>query len=258
MLDELRRLAEYKEFLKQFALQQLRTRYRGSVLGFIWTLLNPLLTCISFTIIFGYISKVNLRTYGVYFLSGYVPWLFFVNSASFANGSILGNANYVARIRVPKSVFPISSVVMNFVDLVAGLLAVAAVMAFFSAPFSVNLLILPLSAVLIAAFSLGICLLFATLNVFLRDFGYLWNVVSFLWFFFTPIIYPISKIPEGPRQYFELNPILPFIRLFQSPISGGSLPDSNTFLLATIYSIASLLLGLAIFAHQQRRFYLYL
>jgi ABC-2 type transport system permease protein len=117
MLDELKRLAEYREFVKQFALQQLRVRYRGSVLGFVWTLLFPLLTCVSFTIIFGYISHADLKSYGVYFLSGYVPWLFFVNSASLANGSILGNANYVSKILVPKSVFPISSVFMSLVDL---------------------------------------------------------------------------------------------------------------------------------------------
>lgn len=258
MLDELKKLVEYKEFLKQFAVQQLRVRYRGSILGFIWTLLFPLLTCVSFTIIFGYISHADLKSYGVYFLSGYVPWLFFVISTSLANGSILGNANYVSRILVPKSVFPISTVFMGLVDLMAGLLALAIVMVFVSAPFSASLLILPVSVVLTVAFTLGVCLLFASLNVFLRDFGHLWGVVSFLWFFFTPILYPIKNIPEGPRQYFEMNPILPFIRLFQNPISSGSLPDLQTFMLAAVYSVASLLLGFTIFARQQRRFYLYL
>jgi lipopolysaccharide transport system permease protein len=258
MLDELKRLAEYREFVKQFALQQLRVRYRGSVLGFVWTLLFPLLTCVSFTLIFGYISHADLKSYGVYFLSGYVPWLFFVNSASLANGSILGNANYVSKILVPKSVFPISSVFMSLVDLLAGLLALAIVMVFVSAPFSASLLIVPVSVVLTAAFTLGVCLLFASLNVFLRDFGHLWAVVSFLWFFFTPILYPMKNIPAGPRQYFELNPILPFIRLFQNPISNGTLPDPQTFLLAAVYSVASLLLGFTFFARQQRRFYLYL
>jgi ABC-type polysaccharide/polyol phosphate export permease len=258
MRTALQELIEYREFLKQYVLQTLRSRYRSSVLGFFWTLLNPLLTCVVLSIVFSYINRVDLRTFGTYFFSGYIPWMFFLAATVAGTSCIVGNAAYVTRIYLPKVIFPIWSTLVGVADLLAGLLIVFGVMLFTQAPFTPALLVLPFSLLLLILFSLGLCFLFGALNVFVRDFQFLWTAVTFLWFFFSPILYPLTNIPEGARAYFAMNPIVPFLQLFQDPISRGLFPPGTAFVYASIYTAVSLVAGTFFFVRSQRSFYLYL
>src|SRR3954447_8385783 len=102
MVEAIQEISHYREFLREYVLQLLRARYRGSVLGFFWTLLNPLLVCVSFTLVFAVINRVTVREFMPYFLGGYVPWLFFQNTGSTATTAIVGNMHYVSRVYVPK------------------------------------------------------------------------------------------------------------------------------------------------------------
>lgn len=258
MFDELKQLLEYKEFLRQFTAQQLKTRYRASVLGLFWTLLNPVLTCLVLSIVFAYINRWDIRTTGLFFFAGYMPWLFFVGGTSAATSSIVGNTHYVTRIYVPRLIFPIATTLVNLTDLAAGMLVVFGYMALVRVNFSPALATIPISILLMGVFVLGVSFLYAAVNVFLRDFQFLWASVSFLWFFFTPILYHITVLPARVRPYFEMNPLLPFIRLFQQPICDGALPSLNTFGLALLYSVTMLGVGLAAFSRSERSFYLYL
>lgn len=258
MLEELKNVIEYKEFLWQFTAQQLKTRYSGSILGFLWTLLNPVLSCLAFAVVFALINRWNLRTTGLYFFAGYIPWFFFVNATTSATFSIIGNAQYVTRIYVPRIIFPLASLLVNLADLLAGMLVVFAYMIIFGTGFSPALAIIPLGIVLFWVFALGIGFMFATVNVFLRDFQFLWTSVSFLWFFFTPILYPMSALPETVRPYFEANPVLPFIRMFQQPICDGVMPSIETLGLALLYSVTVLIVGVTAFTRSERSFYLYI
>lgn len=258
MLDELKQLLEYKEFLLQFTGQQLKTRYRGSVLGLFWTLLNPVLTCLFLSVVFAYINRWDVRTTGLFFFAGYMPWLFFVGGTSAATFCIVGNTHYVNRIYVPRLIFPIATTLVNLTDLAAGMVVVLGYMALVGVNFSLALATIPISILVIGVFVLGVSFLFAAVNVFLRDFQFLWASISFLWFFFTPILYHITVLPTYVRPYFEMNPVLPFIRLFQQPICDGVLPSLPTFGLALLYSVTMLGIGLAAFSRSERSFYLYL
>jgi ABC-type polysaccharide/polyol phosphate export permease len=258
MTGDLFEVLTYRDFLIQYTLQQLRNRYRSSLLGFLWTLLSPLVTFIAFCLLFSYISHQPLSTYGVYFFAGYLPWTFFMSSATAANFSIAGNSHYVTKIAVPNAVFPIVTVLINLVDFVAAIPVLIGVMMFAGAEIRPALFILPVSIVILSVFVLGISFLFATLNVFLRDFSLLWASVGFFWFFFTPILYKIATIPEGPRRFFEWNPMVPLLQLFQDPVSRGVLPDGQTFLISVAFAIAVLAAGLVAFARSERSFYLYL
>lgn len=258
MTAPIQELWEYKDFVQQYTLQQMRSRYRGSVLGFLWTLLNPLLFCSSLTLIFAFINHWDLRTAGVYFFSGYIPWLFFVNASSAATTSIVGNATYVSRIRCPRLVFPAACVLLNMIDLLVGLGIIGVLMVVLAAPVQPALLTIPVAVFLITIFVMGVCALFATLGTLLRDFVFLWGSVSFLLFFLTPILYPITQIPEPYRGVFELNPVLPFIRLFQIPIANGLWPSPAVFGQATVLAVVTFVLGLTVFVKNQKSFYLYL
>jgi ABC-type polysaccharide/polyol phosphate export permease len=258
MLDQLKELLEYKEFLFQFTAQQLKTRYRNSVLGLFWTLLNPVLTCLALSIVFAYINRWDVRTTGLFFFAGYMPWLFFVNGTMAATFCIVGNTHYVNRIYVPRLIFPIATMLVNLTDLAAGMIVVLGYMVLVKVSFSLALATIPISILVMAVFVMGVSFLYAAVNVFLRDFQYLWLSVSFLWFFFTPILYHITALPPHVQRWFALNPLLPFIRLFQQPICDGAIPSLATFGLALLYSLTMLGVGLAAFSRSERSFYLYL
>ena len=258
MLDELKELLEYKEFLRQFTAQQLKTRYRASILGFVWTLLNPVLICLFLSVVFSYINRWDVRTTGLYFFAGYMPWLFFINGTMGATFCIIGNTHYVNRVYVPRLIFPIATTLVNLTDLAAGMVVVLGYMALVGANFSTALATIPISILVMGVFVLGVSFLYAAVNVFLRDFQFLWASVSFLWFFFTPILYHIAALPAHVRPYFAMNPLVPFIRLFQQPICDGVVPAWTTFGLALLYAVTMLGIGLAAFSRSERWFYLYL
>jgi ABC-type polysaccharide/polyol phosphate export permease len=258
MLDQLKELLEYKEFLFQFTAQQLKTRYRNSVLGVFWTLLNPVLTCLFLSVVFSYLNRWNVRTTGLFFFAGYMPWLFFVNGTMTATTSIVGNTHYVTRIYVPRLIFPIATMLVNLTDLAAGMVVVLGFMALVGATFSPALATIPVSILIMAVFVLGLSFLYAAANVFLRDFQFLWASVSFLWFFFTPILYRITTLPPNVQFWFAMNPLVPFIRLFQQPICDGVIPSLTTFCGALLCSVTMLGIGLAAFCRSERWFYLYL
>jgi ABC-type polysaccharide/polyol phosphate export permease len=251
-------LFEYREFLLQYTLQSLRARYRTSVLGFLWTLLNPVLVCLSLSLVFSYINRADLRTFGLYFFGGYIPWTFFVGATSNGTFSIVGNTHYVTRIYLPKVIFPVWATLVVTVDLLAGLVVVVVLAAIMRGPMTPALLVLPLSALILFVFCVGLSFLFGAINVFLRDFQFIWASIAFLWFFFSPIMFPIENIPARIRPYFYLNPIIPFLDLFQYPISKGILPPPTAFLYSSGLALAAMAVGVLFFVRSQKSFYIFL
>ncbi|MBC8166181.1 MAG: ABC transporter permease [Bryobacteraceae bacterium] len=258
MLQSFREIREYQEFLLEYVLQILRSRYRGSVLGFLWTLLNPLLVCVTFGLVFSVINNVDIRGYLPHFLSGYIPWLMFVGTGTAGTSAIIGNSAYVSRIYVPKAIFPIAAMLINLVDLLSALAVFLFLLAIFQpTQLGASILFLPVAILIMAVFCLGIAFLFATLSVFFRDFVFLWSSLSFVWFFFTPIIYKLDQMPASARPLFSLNIAYPFIRMFQDPIAGGVLPSAETIMAASFYATITFIVGSSVFFRSERRFYMY-
>lgn len=251
-------LVDYRDFLREVVTQQIRTRYRSSVLGVVWTLLNPLLLLAVLAFVFAYLNRMDVKQYVPYFFGGYIPWLFFTRSADQAVNSIVGNASLVTRIRVPKSVFPVAGVGVGLIDLAATLLITPPLLVIVGAPVHPEIVLAPLAAIPLIMFTVGIALMFATFNVYLRDFGILWTNVSFLWFFLTPILFYVRDLPPHVRRIIEANPIIPFIRLFQDPIAFGRIPPPDVWVTAFLYAAITLIFGASIFERLQKRFYQYL
>ncbi|MGA2183531.1 MAG: ABC transporter permease [Bryobacteraceae bacterium] len=258
MFSGLKQLIQYREFFRQTILQQLKARYRSSALGFLWTLLNPLLALLVLSFVFSYVNHWNLKVFGVYFFSGYVPWLFFVSATNGAANAVVGNGLYVTRISVPRLVFPLSVVAVSAVDFGVGLVILFALALLVNAPLTAACLILPLGVILLALFITGLSMLFAATGVFLRDFQFLWGHLTFLLFFLSPILYPLDRISPNLRQYMALNPALPFLRLFQEPVASGQLPSAATVIWAAALAVSAVVAGYAAFMRLERRFYLYL
>jgi ABC-type polysaccharide/polyol phosphate export permease len=258
MFAQIRELHLYRDFLRQYTLQQIRSRYQDSVLGFLWTWLNPILTCVTFLFVFSFVSQVDLRSFGLFFLSGYIPWMFMTAAVGIGGNSIVGNTGYVTRIYVPNLIFPLSTTLVQLIDLMIGMLVIAMVFVALGAAWTPSLLVLPVSLVLVVAFTLGFVLIMSTATVFMRDILLLWASVSFVWFFLTPILYPLSKMPKEAQGWMELNPFLPFVRLFQEPIAFGRVPSMDVFAAAGLIAGIVLIAGFVTFSRAQKHFYLYL
>ena len=228
------------------------------MLGFLWTLLFPLLIFVSFTVIFSVLNNWNMKDYGIYFLSGYLFWNLFSTGCSMAAESVVGNAVYVTRVYVPKILLPLASVAVSLVDFGAGLVILAILMLALGAPFSMAMLFLPVSVVIAVVFLTGVSMLCAIANVFLRDFRHLLNSLLFIWFFFCPILWKAEAAPPRARLFLQLNPLVPFLNAFQAPVWKGELPGADSVALAASIAGVSLLLGVVSFLHAERKLYYYL
>jgi ABC-type polysaccharide/polyol phosphate export permease len=258
MIARIKEAYQYRAFLYQLVYQQLDQRYHGSVLGFLWTLLLPLLVFSSFTLIFSVLNNWNMKDFGVYFLSGYLFWNLFSVSCAMAAESVVGNAPYVTRVYVPKILLPLASVAVNLVDFAAGMAILALLMLAVGAPFSTAMFFLPVAAMTAIVFVAGVSMLCALANVFLRDFRHLLNSLLFLWFFFCPILWKADSAPPKAKIFLEINPLVPFLRTFQVPVWKGVLPGLDSILLAAGIALASLLLGVFLFLRCERKLYYYL
>ncbi len=258
MIQKLREAYEYRDFFRRLVYLQLHQRYQGSFLGFLWTLVLPLLTFASFGVIFTVLNRQDVRSYGIYFFSGYMFWLLFSNTSLQAAESIVGNPAYITRVYVPKILLPLASVAVNSVDLGAAALILLAIMAILGAPMTWAMLFLPVAIAIALVFVSGAALLCALANVFFRDFRHILNSVLFLWFFFSPILWRADTAPERARTLLNLNPVMPFLAMFQAPISRGELPAFEIITRGVVIAAAAAAAGCLGFFRAERRFYYFL
>jgi ABC-type polysaccharide/polyol phosphate export permease len=252
-----RELMGYKEFLREFTLQQLRSRYRGSILGFAWTLLVPLASLAAFGFVFSFISRANMSTFWPFFVGGFVPWSFFLSALNNSVVSVVYNPHFVTRVYAPKAVFPASGFLIALIEGLAFAISAAMMLVLMGHPFHATIMFLPVAAAIFLPFALGACLLLSAANVFFRDIGFLWAASSTILFFSTPILYPIQAVPAGFRPLFEANPLYPMVRIFQDPLL-GTLPPADITATAALYAVIMLTLGASVFSRSEKSFYLYL
>lgn len=254
----LRELSESGELFAVLLRVQMQQRYSGSVLGLLWALLMPMLTILSFSIIFAGLSGWNLADYGVYFFCGYVPWTFFQASSLNAAESLVGNPLYVTRLPMPSQILPLIQVAASGIDALIHLAILFAIMPALGAPFHPAMICLPASILITAAAGAGASLLAAQATVFFRDFRYLLSSALFLWFFFSPVLWQPASLQGPMREFYRLNPAVPFLELFQLPVRQGVVPPAETWILASAVAAALCLAGSVSFSANRRRFYYYL
>ena len=251
-------LAGSGELFKVLLKVQMEQRYSGSVLGLFWALLMPMLTILSFSVIFAGLSGWNLADYGVYFFCGYVPWTFFQASSLSAAESLVGNALYVTRLPVPVQILPLVQAAASGIDALIHLAILLAIMPVLGAPYQPAMIWLPASILITAAAGAGVSLLAAQATVFFRDFRYLLGSALFLWFFFSPVLWRPESLQGPMREFYRLNPAVPFLELFQLPVRQGVVPPAETWILAMAIAAGLCLAGSMTFAANRRRFYYYL
>ena len=231
--------------------QELRVRYQRSVLGFLWTMLHPILMMTIMTMVFSQLFHIKQENYAIYLFAGMVPWNFLAAAMNDFAFCIIQNEGLIRKIYLPKLVFPLAKLLVNLTTFLLSLVALFILMKPLGAQITPSLLFLPVVIVLFAAFTLGLGLIVAVANTFFRDCGHLVSVILQAWYFATPIIYKLDMLPEEYRWRFWLNPAYPFFQMFQSIISDGAWPPLTTCCVAAGIAAASLGIGYAAFKSQE-------
>lgn len=248
---------KYLTFLKEVVKRDIKKKYYKSVLGVLWTVLNPLLNMLVMTLVFSTLFKRSIENYPIYLLCGQIIFNFMSGTSRQALNTILSNAGYIRSIYIPKYIFVLSRVVEGFVDLLFSLIALFLVMLLTRVPFTLNLLMLPTLLVLVFIFTFGFSLVLATYGTFFRDLQYLFGIFTRLWMWVSALFYPISIVPSTYRFLLDLNPAIHYIGIMRAICYEGVMPSEKSLIIATCYAVLMLLLGVSVFKANENKFFLY-
>lgn len=253
-MDSLKELYEYREMIYSLVRKDLRTRYKGSVLGFFWTFLNPLLQLIVYSIAFSYIMRVQMDNYYMYMFVGLLPWIFFCTSVQGGAMSVMSGSDLIKKIYFPRLVLPIATVTGAFVNMLFSMVVMFAALFVSGIGVSKYIFYMPILLLLLYSLGLGLAFIFSACNVYLRDLEHILGIVTMSMFYVTPVIYPISMVPERFLHYFYLNPMVPMITAFQDILYYQKAPHMDTLLGVVGYAVAFMVIGFVVFQKLQRNF----
>ena len=253
-IREFLELWQYRDLLRLLVTNSIKTRYKRSSLGILWTLLNPLLNTLVLSIAFQAIMRFDVENYTVYLLVGLLVWTFFAQTTMHSMNTLIWGSNLLKRIYVPRTIFAVSVVGNGLINYLLSLIPLAIIMLFMRQPFTPALLLLPLAILLMAMFTLGVALFVSTLAVFFVDVVDIYGVLMSALFYLTPIIYPISLIPPRFLPLINLNPMTTLINLFRSLIYYGELPAMSVILTAVGLAVVSLGVGWWVFTKRVDEF----
>jgi ABC-2 type transport system permease protein len=238
-------------------MKELRVRYKRSVLGFVWALLNPLLMMIVLTLVFGTIMRFSIDHYAIFLLSMLLPWTFFTQALTYSVESVVGNADLLKKVHIAKVVFPVAAVVSNIVNFLLSLIPLALLVLVLRFPLHWTWIYLPVPMLGLFLFTLGTSLFLAAINVFFRDISHIIQIILSAWFYFSPIIYSLDFIPAKHRWLFKLNPMLYVLNGFRLSIYYGLLPQLTSVAMSLACGVAAVLIGYSVFRRYQESFVFY-
>lgn len=249
-VEELTEAWRYRDLVVQLVRRDIVSRYKRSVLGVAWTMLNPLGTTVVMTIVF---SRVFGRTeaYPAYVLSGLVAWHFYAQTTVAAMRELVWGSALLHRIYIPKSVFALAALGTGTVNLLLSLVPVVVVGVLTGVRFGPSLLFVPISFLLLTAFTLGVSLLLSTVAAYFADVAEMYNIALLAWMYLTPIIYPEDIISSSFRWWlFNLNPMYHLVKLFRQPLYYGQWPSPARLASAMGISLIALAIGWIAFARK--------
>ena len=234
------------------------TKYRRSVLGVLWSILNPLLTMLVLSMVFSMLFRFDIANFPIYILSGQLIFSFYSESTTTAMNSIVMGAGTIKKVYVPKYVFPLSKVLSSLVNLGFSFIAFLIVFLVTRAPFHWTILLVPIPILYLLLFSLGIGMLLSAMSVFFRDLTYIYGVFLTLLMFLTPIMYPVSILPQRIYHLLHLNPMFHYVNYFRDLALNGNIPGLWENIICLGFSFAALCAGLYVKISQQDKYILYL
>lgn len=266
VIARLRELIRYRDLIRNLVVGEVKTRYKNSVLGFVWSLLNPLAMMLVFTVVFGVLwPNEQVENFPIFLLCGLLPWNFFAASVISSLNSVVSNGNLIKKVYFPREVLPIAAVLAQLVNFLLALVVLFAALIIFRSHFSPWLWTLPLIILIQTCFSLGIGLVLSTLQVFYRDTQLVMEVVMLAWFFLTPVFYRAEQLPATysiggfenlpvQRILYILNPMASLINVYRDLLYFGYRTDIDFFTRTALTALLALGVGYWFFTRYSDRF----
>ena len=253
-LEELRGIFQYRDLIFQLIRRDIVARYKRSVLGIAWTMLQPLGMMVILSLVFSTLFH-SIKGYPAYILSGLIAWTFFSQTTSAMISQIVWGGALLKQIYLPRTSFSVSAVGTGLVNLAFSFVPLVFMMLLFGLPLHWSILFIPVSMLLLAAFALGVGLIISTMAIYFPDVSEMYTVLLLAWMYLTPIIYPENIIPEAYRFWlFNLNPMYHLVKVFPMPLFEGTLPDTFTLITAATISILTLLIGWFFYSNKADEF----
>jgi ABC-type polysaccharide/polyol phosphate export permease len=244
-IDELREVYNYRNLIQQLVRRDILTRYKRSVLGIAWTLLNPLGMMLVLTLAFSQIFRfATVHGYPAYVLSGLLPWNLFSQATTAAMVNLIWGGGLLHRIYIPRASFAIAAIGTGLVNTILATIPLLLVMLITGVPIRISIIFLPVPLLLLSAFSLGLGLLISTVAAYFPDVSEMYQILLSAWFYLTPIIYPADILPEAYGYWITmLNPMFHLVNLFRIPTYYGRFPTLGELIPGLVISTVMLVIG---------------
>lgn len=253
-LEEIRESWRLRELIILWTGRNIKLRYKRSVLGILWTLLEPLMLMTILSVVFSQIFRFQIEHYPIYLLSGLLLFDFFSRSTVQIVDEVIASEGLANRIYVPRTVFAVSTILSYLVSWSIALIPLLAIMLFLGHPITPAMLTIPAGMLLTGLFALGVGLLVATLGASFHDIKLTYQVLLTAWFYATPIIYPLDIVPEEFHRWFALNPLVYLCSTVRDPAFLGTPASGTTWLVALTLSLGMLLVGWWVFTSGRKAF----
>lgn len=254
-LDELTAIIKYRFLIVQFIRRDLLTRYKRSVLGVAWTMLNPLGTMIILTLVFSRAFGGSQEGYAAYVLSGLIAWNFFAQSTNAATLHLVWGGSLLKKIYIPRTSFALSATGTGLINLILSIIPLVLVMLVIGVPIRWTIVLLPIPILFLAMFALGIGLIISTMAIYYADVAEMYQIILTAWMYLTPVIYSPDILPEQYSFWItRLNPMYYLVELFRMPIYYGRVPDINLILISGGIALITLFVGWMYFTSKSDEF----
>ncbi|NFI51510.1 ABC transporter permease [Clostridium botulinum] len=253
-MNGLKELYDYREMLSNLVKKDLRTRYKGSALGFLWTFVNPLFQLIVYTIVFSVIMRVNVDKFYIYLFIALIPWIFFTTAIQGSSSCIISNKDLIKKIYFPRIIIPISVVNSAFMNMLFSMVIVFIALLVSGIGLSKYVIFLPVIMAIGYLFTLGLSFLLSALTVYFRDLEHILGIIIMGWFYATPIVYTVDMIPEKYLSIFNLNPMVQIMQVYREILYYKQMPNFNGLGSVIIYSLIMITIGYTIFQKLQKGF----
>jgi len=254
MFKQLREVFAYKQMLISTVKKDLRSRYRGSILGFLWTFINPLMQLVVYSVVFKRLMRSTEENYAMFVFTALLPWLYCVSSIQASTTCIVSNSNLVKKIYFPRMILPISVSTTSLINYILGLVIVFPALIITGVKLTPYALLMPVIMAVQFIFVTGLCMMLSAFYVYFRDLEHIIGIVTMVWFYLTPVLYNINMFDASFRKILELNPMTQIVMAYRNVLMYGTHPNITGFLGVTGVSVVVFLMGAFIFSRLQGNF----
>lgn len=254
-MNRLKEIYAYREMIMSLVRRDLRGRYKGSALGFLWTFINPILQLVVYTVVFSTIMRNGIKDYYLFLFVALVPWILFSTCLAGGASCIWVQQEMVKKIYFPRVVLPISYVTSQFINMILSFLIIFGVLIFSGRGLNFSsIMYLPIIMLIEYILCLGITLLFSAITVYLRDMEYILGIVSMAWQFMSPVLYGVESVPKNIVWIFKLNPMTSILTAYRDILYYAKNPELSTLISATLFGCLLLIIGFLVFNKLQKHF----